>query len=101
MAVYYLTDRFAPRLFVNTKYGTEGLDWPDDFDLTNLDSVDFYNHDRTIKHNWVNAGVGFDYIVNGKYQLTGSWFTMVDPDQVNIVDRAWTLGVTRYFSSGD
>lgn len=98
---YYVTDRFAPRVFVNTKYGSEGLDWPNDFNLANLDSAEFYNHDRTIKHNWVNAGVGFDLILNDKYQLTGSWFTMVNPDQVNIVDRAWTLGVTRYFRGGD
>ena len=97
---YYVTPRFAPRLFVSAKYGSKGLDWPDDFDLGNLDSVDFYNHDRTIKHNWVNAGIGFDFILNDKYQLTGSWFTMVDPDQVNIVDRAWTLAITRSFGPG-
>lgn len=98
---YYLTDRFAPRLFVTTKYGTQGLDFPDDFDLDNLDSADWYYHDRTIKHNWVNAGVGFDWILNDSYQLTGSWFTMVDPDQVNIVDRAWTLAISWYFGRHD
>lgn len=98
---YYVTDRFAPRLFVTTKYGTEGLDWPGDFNLDDLDSAEFYYHDRTIKHNWVNAGVGFDLILNDKYQLTGSWFTMVDPDQVNIVERAWTLAVTRFFGGAD
>lgn len=94
---YYVTPRFAPRLFVSTKYGSEGLDWPDDFNLGNLDSAEFYNHDRTIKHNWVNAGFGFDFILNDKYQLTGSWFKMVDPDQVNTVDRAWTLAIFRSF----
>ncbi|MDX1498313.1 MAG: hypothetical protein R3176_00350 [Woeseiaceae bacterium] len=99
-AGYFVHPRFAPKLFVSVKHGTKGLDWPDDFDLANLDSAEFYYHDRTIKHNWVNAGVGFDFIVTDRYQVTGTWFKMVDPEQVNIVDRAWTLGVTRFFSRG-
>ncbi len=96
-AGYFLTPNFVPKILVSVKYGTRGLNFPDDFDLSNLDSEEWYFHDRTIKHNWVNAGIGFDYLLSENYVVSGSWFTMVRPDQVNVVDRAWTLGVTRYF----
>lgn len=97
-AGYFVTRKFAPKILVSIKYGTKGLNFPDDFDVTDLDSEEWYFHDRTIKHNWINAGVGFDYLLSEKYAVSGSWFTMVRPDQVNEVDRAWTLGITRYFS---
>ena len=100
-AGYYITPRFAPKIFASMKHGTKGLDWPDDFDLSNLDTAEFYFHDRTIKHNWINAGFGFDWIVNEDWVVNGTWFKMVKPEQVNLVDRAWTLGITRYFGGGD
>ena len=96
---YFVTPRFAPKIFASVKHGTEGLDWPDDFDVTNLDTEEFYYHDRTIKHNWVNAGAGFDFFIDGNWAVHGTWFTMVRPEQVNIVERAWTLGITRYFGA--
>ncbi len=99
-ASYFLTPRFAPKVFVSIKQGSNGLNWPSSFNLPeDFDSAAFYYHDRTIKHNFVNAGVGFDFIVNDKYQVSGTWFRMVDPDQVNIVDLAFTLGVTRFFGA--
>jgi hypothetical protein len=97
---YYVKPRFAPKMFVSVKHGTKGLGFPDDFDLFtfDFDSEEWYYHDRTIKHNWVNAGVGFDWVINADYHLSGTLFKMVNPQQVNIVDRAWTLGITRYFA---
>ena len=97
---YYLTPRFAPKIFLMVKHGTQGLDWPDDFILPDeLDSEKFYVHDRIIKHNYKNAGIGFDWSLNDKYQLSGSWLTMIDPDQVNIIEYAFSLGITRFFSA--
>ena len=97
---YYLTPRFAPKIFISIKHGTQGLDWPDDFVLPDeLDSEKFYVHDRIIKHNFKNAGIGFDWSFNDKYQLSGSWMTMIDPDQVNIIEFAYSLGITRFFSA--
>lgn len=95
---YYLTPGFAPKLFVSIKKSTGGLSFPDDFDVTALNDEAWYFHDRTIKHNFVNAGIGFDWVLNEKYMLSGSALKMVDPDQVNIVDFAYSLGVTRFFS---
>lgn len=96
---YYVTPRFAPMVFVSVKHGTQGLGFPDDFTpgIFDFDSEDWYYHDRTIKHNWVNAGVGFHWTINADYQLSGTLFKMVNPEQVNVVERAWSLGVTRYF----
>ena len=96
---YYLTPRFASKVFVSVKHGFKGLSFPDDFPLGvfDFDSEDWYFHDRTIKHNFVNAGVGFDWVINDDYQLSATLFKMVGPDQVNIVERAWTIGLTRYF----
>lgn len=98
-AGYFLSRKFVPNVFVSIKHGTQGLSFPDDFEFPNLDTEEFYYHDRTIKHNWVNAGLGFDFIASERYVISGSWFTMVNPDQVNEVERAWALGFTRYFGS--
>ena len=95
---YYVTPALAPKVFVSIKHSSKGLSFPDDFDFTALNDEAWYFHDRTIKHNFVNAGIGFDWLVNDKYMLSGSALTMVDPDQVNTVDLALSLGITRYFS---
>lgn len=99
-ASYFVTPRFVPKVFVSIKHGTEGLGFPDDYDLADLDNERWYKHDLMIKHNFTNAGVGVDWVLSDKYQLSMSWFTMVGPDQVNVVDRAWTVGLTYNFSAG-
>lgn len=97
---YYLTPRFAPKLFISVKHGTQGLDWPSDFNLPDdLDSEKFYVHDRIIKHNYKNAGIGFDWSFNDRYQLSATAMKMIDPDQVNIIEFAYSLGITRFFSA--
>lgn len=95
---YYLTPAFAPKIFISAKYSANGLSFPDDFDVTALNDEAWYYHDRTIKHNFINAGIGFDWILNDRYMLSGSAMTMVDPDQVNTIDLGLSLGITRFFS---
>jgi hypothetical protein len=95
---YYVTPAFAPKVFISAKHSSRGLSFPDDFDVTALNDKAWYYHDRTIKHNFVNAGLGFDWLLNDKYMLSGSALTMVDPDQVNTVDLGLSLGITRFFS---
>ncbi|MDH3719655.1 MAG: transporter [Planctomycetota bacterium] len=100
-ASYYVTPRFAPKIFATIKHGNKGLSFPDDFDVNDLDNEGWYFHDRTIKHNFINAGVGFDWFIGNDYRLSVTAFKMVSPDQVNIVERAWTMGITRYFGPGE
>ena len=97
-ANYYLTPAFAPKVFVSMKYGTQGLEFVDDFPNC-CDTENFYFHDRTVKHNWINGGIGFDWVMSERWLLSGTWFRMLEPDQVNEIERAWTLGVTRYFGA--
>jgi hypothetical protein len=97
-ASYYVTPSFAPKVFLSIKHGTKGLGFPGDFDLNALNDEAWYYHDRTIKHNFMNGGIGFDWVMNDKYVVSGSWLTMLNPDQVNIVDFGFSLGITRYFS---
>ena len=98
-ANYYFSDRFAGKVFLSIKEGYKGQDWPDDFpaDSFDYDSAGWYYHDRTIKHNFINAGIGFDYIVTDTYQLSGSVFTMVKSNQVNILELGVSIGITTYF----
>ncbi len=96
-ASYYVTPGFAPKVFLSIKHGTKGLDFPNDFDVTALNDEAWYFHDRTIKHNFVNGGLGFDWILNEKYLLSGSVLTMLVPDQVNIVDYGFSFGFKRFF----
>jgi hypothetical protein len=97
---YFMTPRIAPKIFFSMKHGTKGLDFPDDYDFAALNNERWYNHDRMIKHNFINAGIGVDWIINDRYLFSFSAFKMVDPDQVNIVERAWTASITYSFSRG-
>lgn len=95
---YYVNNRFAPKVFATIKHVTAGLDFPDDYDLNDLDNARWYNHDRMIKHNYINGGLGFDWVINDRYQASVSAFTMVRPEQVNKIEYAFTVGITRFFS---
>lgn len=95
-ASYYLTPRFVPKAFVSIKRA-DGLAFPDDFPPAAFDSEQWYYHDRTIKHNFINAGIGFDWFFNEKSLLSASAYTMVEPEQVNTIDLALTIGITTFF----
>lgn len=95
---YYVRPDFAPNVFISIKHGTQGLDFPDDFNLNALNDEAWYFHDRTIKHNFINGGIGFDWVFSDRYMLSGSALTMLKPHQVNIVDYGFSVGITRFFS---
>lgn len=104
-AGYWFKPQFAVNVFLSAKYIRDGyiLPWsftddptfsnyPDDFD-----TVEWWQHDRLIRHRFVNAGIAFDYFVNRKYKLSGSYFTGIWVDQANEVDHAFTFALTRYW----
>lgn len=94
-ASYFVTPRFAPRVFLTSRYAPNALTFPDDF--PDFDTEWWYHHDQTLKHNYVNAGIGFDYIVSDHYEISATTYRTVDPQQVEEVDFAFTFGVTRKF----
>ena len=98
---YYFTPRFAAKIFISIKKSYKGLDFDEEFINKYSDTETFYLHDRVLKHNYVNAGLGFDWSLSNKYELSGNIFTMVDPDQTNDIDYALSIGLTRYFSGSD
>jgi hypothetical protein len=44
------------------------------------------------------VGIGFDYFLNEKYQISGTYFTGIWSELTNEVDYAFTVALTRYFS---
>jgi hypothetical protein len=102
---YWFTPGFSVNAFLSLKYLRDGLllpwsftddptyaNYPDDFD-----TIYWWQHDRLLRHRFLNFGIGFDYFVNDKYQLSGSYFTGIWSEQTDEVDYAFTLALTRYF----
>ena len=94
-AGYFFSQRLAGRAFILHKQGS-GLIFPEDFPPPRTDEM-WYQHDRLIKHNFTNVGVGLDWSLSGGYRLTSSVLTMVRAEQVHKVRYAITLGLTRSF----
>jgi len=94
-ASYYVTPRFVPRVFLTSRNAPNALSWPEDFPV--YDSENGYEHDRTIKHNYINAGLAFDYIISDQYQISATYFTTIDPDNVVEIDYAFSFALTRSF----
>ena len=95
-ASYFVTPRFAPRIFLVERIAPDALTFPEDFP-EGIDSESFYEHDRTLKHNYLNAGVGFNYIVSEQYAIQANYFRTLEPDNIVEVDHAITLGLTYRF----
>ena len=83
------------RLFVLTKQG-DGLEFPDDFPPPRTTEA-WYQHDRMVRHNYTNVGIGFDWSVGAKTSVSTSAFTMVQEEQVHILEYAFSVGISRSF----
>ena len=104
-AGYWFKPNFSMNLFVAAKYLMGGL--LIDFDFTDnpfiypvgYDTIEWWMHDRLIRHQAVNVGVGFDYFLNENYQLSGTYFQSTLADQTVEIERAFTFALTRFFGS--
>lgn len=94
-AGYFFTPRLSGRAFVLIKDGS-GLDFPDDFTVPRT-GEQWYQHDRIVKHNYVNVGLGLDWALNEKHVLSASWMTMKRAETIHIMDRAIDVTLTRSF----
>lgn len=95
---YQFGPRITGRLFGLLKKGS-GLAVPTDYPgfPGALNDELWYQHDRMLKHNYMNVGIGVDYALNDKYSLSSNFMQMVWADQVNILDFAFTLSLARAF----
>jgi hypothetical protein len=107
-AGYFFTPRFAMNVFVNAKKIRNGLKLPEDFtddptysEYEDFDTITWWQHDRLLGHRFANLGIGFDYFLNEKYQISGSYFTGIWAEQTNEVEKAFTFALTRYWGGGE
>jgi len=91
---YRFTDRFSGRIFSLVKNG-KGLD-NTDFPQPQIDEEWFY-HDKTIAHNYINAGVGIDWNYYKDQSLSFSAMRMVYADIVHIMDYSFSLTLSKSF----
>ena len=94
-AGYFFSRNLAGRAFILHKQGG-GLTFPDDFPPPRTDEK-WYQHDRLVKHNFTNFGLGLDWSLSDNYRMTSSVLTMVRAEQVHKVRYAITIGFTRSF----
>lgn len=94
-AGYFFNEKFTGRLFAQLKDG-HGKTFPDDFPPPRNDE-NWYQHDRLVKHNYVNVGVGLDWTINQDYRLETAVLTMVWAEQVHKMEYAVVIGLSRSF----
>lgn len=94
-ASYYITRRFAPRVFLSQRIAPNALGL--DFFGDDYDNEAGFNHDRTLKHGYLNAGIGFDYVVSDRYSISATYYETIEQDVVANLDSAFTFALTRRF----
>lgn len=95
-ASYFITPRFAPRVFLTERIAPNALTFPKDF-TQGFDNESWYHHDRTLKHNYLNGGIGFNYIASERYAIQATYFRTIEPDNIVEVEYAFTLGLNYSF----
>ncbi|MDX1556397.1 MAG: hypothetical protein R3212_10255 [Xanthomonadales bacterium] len=94
-AGYQFGPHWTGRVFFLWKDG-DGLDFPDDFPPPRTTEM-WYQHDRMVKHNYLNAGVGLDWNINSTYQVSGNFMVQPWSEQVHVMDYAFSIGISRGF----
>jgi hypothetical protein len=94
-AGYFFTPRLTGRVFALVKQG-HGLDFPDDFPPPRTDER-WYQHDRMVKHNYIIAGIGLDWFVSDKYEVSAALMKMTHAEVIHIMDFAFDITVSRAF----
>lgn len=94
---YFLSPRVDGRLFIMYREG-DGMNFPTDFapPAERTDET-WYQHDRLVKHNFTNAGIGIDWALNEKYGLSASVLTMLRATQIHDVQYSINVALTRLF----
>jgi hypothetical protein len=94
---YFLSPRVDGRVFIMYREG-DGLNFPTDFapPAERTDEM-WYQHDRLVKHNFTNAGIGFDWALSEKYGLSTTVLTMLRATQIHDVEYSINVALTRLF----
>jgi len=95
-AGYYVTPQLIPRIYISGREAPNAL-IAEDIDAIGWDSAEGYHHDQILKHSFVNAGVGVDYLISERTSISATYFKSIRSDNVYELDAAFTVGVTRSF----
>ena len=98
-ASYYVTPRFAPRIFLTGRRAPNALSYPEDFEPyeEKYDHEHGWRHDQTIKHEYINAGIGFDYNFSELYGISATYYRTIEAENLLETDKAFNVGFTRRF----
>lgn len=94
-AGYQFNEHLTGRLFFLFKDGS-GLDFPEDFPPPRTTEL-WYQHDRLIRHNYLNVGIGLDWNLDSGYQISASFMKQPWQEQVHKMDYAISVGISRGF----
>jgi len=94
-ASYYLTRRLASRVFLVNRIAPHALNWEDFGD--DWDNEAGFQHDRTLRHAYLNGGIGFDFVVSDRYSISATYYETLEQDIVAKVESAFTLALTHRF----
>ena len=90
--VYFASPKVAVKLFASSKHGA-GIDAP----TPDLTSDVWYHHDQLVRHNYVNAGLGVDWVLSGRNTVNLSWLEMVHAQDVFHLNGALSFSLLRTF----
>lgn len=98
-ASYYVTPRFAPRIFLTSRRAPNALRYPEDFEPyeEKYDNENGWRHDQTIKHEYINAGIGFDYNFSERHGISAMYYRTIEAENLLEIDKAFNVGFTRRF----
>ena len=94
-AGYQFNKRWTGSIFFLLKDG-KGLDFPDDFPPP-LTTELWYQHDRLLRHNYLNVGIGLDLNLDNGYQFSANFMKQPWQEQSHKMEYAFSIGVSRGF----
>ncbi|MDX1482555.1 MAG: hypothetical protein R3315_12805 [Woeseiaceae bacterium] len=94
-AGYAFSEKINGRVFSIFKNGNGLTSGPADF--PSRTSPRWFQHDRMLKHNFTTAGVGLDFALSRRHQLSTAVLTMVQQEQVHILEYAFVLSFSQLF----
>ena len=62
-----------------------------------LTSDVWYHHDQLVRHNYVNAGLGVDWVLSGRNTVNLSWLEMVHAQDVFHLNGALSFSLLRTY----
>jgi len=94
---WFINERLTARVFTIGKKG-DGYSLQELGPLTAGRSNDYwYHHDQIVKHDFAEAGIGFDYHFSSPYTLSAAWHDMLWGESVINFRHAIEVRLTREF----